>query len=85
MQSFIEKTETVKTDLGIVETELLERTNLNREEIEKLTSESNELNSSNAIKAKVKNDLQTKLDNLIEHEAELIQRSGEPNHNYLFN
>jgi len=70
-----EKTETVKTDLGIVETELLERTNLNREEIDKLTSESNELNSSNAIKAKVKNDLQTKLDNLIEHEAELIQRT----------
>jgi len=70
-----EKTETVKSDLGIVETELLERTNLNREEIDKLTSESNELNSSNAIKAKVKNDLQTKLDNLIEHEAELIQRT----------
>lgn len=49
-----EKTETVKSDLGIVETELLERTNLNREEIDKLTSESNELNSSNAIKARVK-------------------------------
>ena len=28
-----------------------------------------------SIKAKVKNDLQTKLDNLIEHEAELIQRT----------
>ena len=69
-----DETIVVESDLDVVKTALVERTEQNREEIDALTAEMNELSKQNSVKEITKNELQTRLNNLIKHEKELIER-----------